>query len=178
MWRSIKETSPIGKSLKINIISQHVVWRTWHLRNWRSGSVLGRRVYRHQGRIHGQQGWNQHHQGWFWKVEVGWEGIYDCELVAWFDKDIGPSWVGLELTIVFIADGFQCSDRGCSHCNDASSSGFDTIEGIGRVLAEGVKFWVHLMFVDIIDRNRSEGSQSNVKGEVDQFYAFSFNLLK
>ena len=111
-------------------------------------------------------------------MEVGWKGIYDCELVAWFDKDIGPAWVGLELTIVFIADSFQCSDRGCSHCNDAPSSGFDTIECIGSVLAEGVKFWVHFMFVDIIDRNRSEGSQSNVEGEVDQFYAFSFNLLK
>ncbi len=44
-------------------------------------------------------------------------------------------------------------------------------------MAESVKLRVHLMFVDIIDRNRSEGSQSNVKGEVDQFYAFSFNRV-
>ena len=84
----------------------------------------------------------------------------------------------MKLTIVFIADCFQCSDRGCSNCNDASSSGFDTIECIGSFLAESVKLRVHLMFVDIINRNRSEGSQPNVEGEVDQFYAFRFNLLK
>lgn len=67
----------------------------------------------------------------------------------------------------FIADRFQCSDRGCSNSHNATSSSFDTIEGIGSFLAESVKLRVHLMFVNILNRNRSEGSQSNVEGEVD-----------
>ena len=113
MWRLIKKTSPYReKSQKQYLFlstscDEHGISETEEAVAFLDGVFIGIK-----DEFTASKGWNQHHQGWLWKVEVGWKGIYDCELITWFDKDIGPARVGLELAIIFISNCFQCSDWG------------------------------------------------------------------
>lgn len=104
------------------------------------------------------KGRHQHDQGGHGQVEIGGEGIDNLELVTWFDEDIGPARIGLELAVKLVADGFKRSDRGCSDGDDTAASGLDSIDGLGGFFGKIVELGMHVVVVQIIHGDGTEGT--------------------
>lgn len=113
------------------------------------------------------KGRHQHDQGGHGQVEIGGEGIDNLELVAWFDEDIGPARISLELAVKLVADGFKCSDRRCSNSDDSAASGLDRVDGLGGFLGQVVELGMHVVVIQVIYGNGAEGAQAHMEGQVN-----------
>ncbi len=94
-------------------------------------------------------------------------------LVAWFDKDSWSSLSRLELTIVFTADCLKCSYWSGSTAMMRASSGWTLL------YRQRPDWGCKLLSASHVRRHqqsRSEGSQSNVEGEVESLSSWPQSL--
>lgn len=108
----------------------------------------------------GGEGADEHEEGAFGEVEVGEEGVDDVELVGRVDEDVGAAGGGFEGGAV-AAEVFEGAGDGGADSDDAVG-GIDFVCGLG---AELEVFFVHAVFLEVIDGNRTEGADADVEGE-------------
>ena len=79
---------------------------------------------------------------------------------------------------VFVGRAFERSDRRCANGDDASALGFRTVDLFCRFFRNGEEFRVHDMFLDIVDLDWTEGTQSYMQHDGDNLNAFFADTVK
>lgn len=127
--------------------------------------------------VSARKGRDKHDEGRLGKVEVGDEAVDGLILEARIDEELGVSGAFLELSKALV-DGFQSPCGGRTDGDDASMFLLGLVESVAGLFGHHIEFRMHVMLSDVIVLDRTEGSQADMKGDVDDFDTFGPEPIK
>ena len=110
-------------------------------------------------------------------MKISYKSIYALKLVGWINKYICKS-TFFTNSSTLISNGFNSSYTCSSNSNYSASSILCSINFICNFFCHDVKFRVHFMFINIFNFNWSKSSNTDMKGDVTNFYTLVLYFLK
>ena len=124
-----------------------------------------------------RKGRNQHDEGRFRQMEVGDQRIHALKLIARIDEDIGPAG-GRRHGAIRKCCGLDGTTAGGAGTDDTMALCVGAIDLIRFRLLDDVVLAVHVVFLDLVRLDRTEGAEADMQGDVGDLHALLLHGLE